>query len=178
VRPRRCAFVCASVRVVYIYIILLYCIPFIYGSGLGRRTKECYLQLSFIRRRVVEFPFWWSYNNNNNNNKETIYFFPLLFFLLQPVVCRWGRGCNPEPDVLTRVLIYRFPFTVYAHCLPGPKKPTDKYLQFCQPNKYYAFVLTLKYSIRRNSKDIVVTLLIFQEIISTALRRLNISIYA
>lgn len=49
-------------------------------------------------------------------------FFSLRFFLLEPVVHSWGRGCNPEPADLTRVLVYRFPFTIYvrAHCLPGP----------------------------------------------------------
>jgi len=48
---------------------------------------------------------------------KKLFFFPLLFFLLESVVCRWGRGCNPEPDVLTRVQIYRFPFTIYVRTL-------------------------------------------------------------
>lgn len=77
-------------------------------------------------RRVAEFPFWSS--SYNNNNKETIFFLFFSFFCGPTTSRAVGGGvvCNPGPAVFDEGynIIYRFPFTVRTHCLPGPKEPT------------------------------------------------------
>lgn len=95
VAPKACIwmFVCACTMLVYLYNIILYTIYMATVLSLGYWTKECYLQLSFIRRRVVEFPFWWSYNNKNNN-KETI--FSSSFLSSRSRDLQLGRGCSPD----------------------------------------------------------------------------------
>jgi len=92
--PRRCAWrVCVSVRVVYLYNIML-CTIYTATVGLGCRTKECYLQLSFIRRRVVEFfPFG---GRIIIIIIKKLFFFPLLSFLREPVVLAVGGGVTTQ----------------------------------------------------------------------------------
>jgi len=116
--PKVCMCMCVCVCVIYLYNIILYTIYMATVLAVWRKNVICSCLL--FDGGLSSFPF--------GGCIIIIIIIKKLFFFSSFLSSwtrgsqYWGRGCNPEPADLTRVLVYRFPFTIYvrAHCLPGP----------------------------------------------------------
>jgi len=147
--------VCASASVVFLYNIILYTIYMATVLAVGRKNVICSCPL--FDGGLSSFPFGGRIIIIIIIIIKKLFFFLFISFFSSP----WfavGGGVVPKTSRFDEgyigfLLLYTY--EQWAHCLPGPKKLTEKYLQFCQPNKYITFVLTSKYLVCRNSKDII-----------------------